>query len=64
MNNAGFGKTMKNLRKHRNIKLVTTERRRNYLVSEPNYHTAKFFPENLLAIEMRKTQILMNKLFI
>ena len=60
-NNAVFGKTMVNVRKHRNIKLVTTERRRNYLVSEPNCHTTKFFMENLLAIEMRKTQILMNK---
>ena len=53
-NNAVFEKTMKNVRKHRNIKLVTTERRRNYLVSEPNYHTTKFFTENLLAIEMKK----------
>ena len=61
MNNAVFRKTMENVRKHRDIKLVTTERRRNYLVSEPNYHTTKFFTENLLAIEMRKTQILMNK---
>ena len=61
MNNAVFGKTMENVRKHRNNKLVTTERRRNYLVSEPNYHTAKFLTENLLAIEMRKTQIIMNK---
>ena len=54
-------KTMENVRKHRNIELVTTERRRKYLVSEPNYHTTKFFTENLLAIEMRKTQILLNK---
>ena len=61
MNNAVFGKTMENVRKHRDIKLVTTERRRNYLVSEPNYHTTKFFTENLLAIEMKKTEILMNK---
>ena len=53
---------MENLKKHRNIKLVTTERRRNYLLSEPNYHTTKFFAENLLAIEVRKTEILMNKL--
>ena len=60
MNNAVFRKTMENVRKHRNIKLVTTERR-NYLVSEPNYHTTKFFTENLLAIEMRKNQILMYK---
>ena len=61
MNNAVFGKTMENVRKHREIKLVTTERRRNYLVSEPNYHTTKFFTENVLAIEMKKkpTEILM-----
>ena len=61
MNNAVFGNTMENVRKYRDIKLVTTERRRNYLVSEPNYHTTKFFTENLLATEMKKTQILMNK---
>ena len=61
MNNAVFGKTMANVRKHRDIKLVTTEKRRNYLVSESNYHTTKKFSENLLAIEMRKIQILMNK---
>ena len=54
MNNAVFGKTMENVRKYRDIKPVTTEKRRNYLVSEPNYHTAKFFTEKLLAIEMKK----------
>ena len=47
---------MENVRKHSNIKLVTTERRRSYLVSQPNYHITKFFTENLLAIEMKKTQ--------
>ena len=52
MNNAVIGKTMENLRKHRDIKLITTERRVNYLVSEPNYHTTKFFTKYLLAIEM------------
>ena len=56
MNNAVFGKTMENVRKHRDIKLVTTERRRNYLVSEPNYLTTKFFTEYLLAIEMKKNK--------
>ena len=55
MNNAVFGKTMENGRKNKDIKLVTTERRRNYLVSEPNYHTIKFFTENSLTIEMIKT---------
>ena len=60
MYNAVFGKTVENLRKHRDIKLVTIESRRNYLVSELNYHT-KFFAENLLATEMKKTQITMNK---
>ena len=64
INNAVFGKTMKNMRKHKDIKLVTTERKRNYLVSETNYHTTKFFTEHLLAIEMRKKkkkETLMNK---
>ena len=49
------------MRKHRNTKLVTTERRRNYLISEPNYHTTKFFSENLWAIEIGKTKIIMNR---
>ena len=48
---------MENVRKYRNVKLVATERRRNYLVSEPNYHTNNF----IKAIEMTKTQMLMNK---
>ena len=43
-----FGKTMENMRKHRDINLVTPERRRNYLVTEPNYHTTNFFTESLL----------------
>ena len=60
MNNAVLGKTIENVRKHRNITLVTTERRRNYLVSEPNYHTTKFFTEYLLAIEMKKPEILIS----
>ena len=49
MINSVFGKTMENVRKHRDIKAITTERRRNYLVSEPNYHVTIFFEENLLA---------------
>ena len=55
MNNAVFGKTMENVRKHRDIKLVTNDTKINKLVSEPNYHTTKWFSENLLAIEMKKT---------
>ena len=61
MNNAVFRKTMENVRKHRDIKLVTTDKRRNRLVSEPNYHTTKWFSENLLAIEMKKAKVKMNK---
>ena len=52
---------MGNVRKHRDIKLVTTEKRRIKVVSEPNYHTAKQFSENLLAIEMKKEKVKMNK---
>ena len=61
MNNGVFRKTMENVRKHRDIKLFTTEWRKNYLVLEPNYHTSTFFTEYLLAIEMNNTQILTNK---
>ena len=61
MNNVVFGKTMENVRKYREIKLVTTERRKYYLVSEPNNHTTKFFTKNLLAIEMKNTHITMNQ---
>ena len=62
MNNVDFGKTMENVRKHGDNKLVTTKGRRNYQVSEPNYHATKFFTEHLWAIEMKKkTEILLNK---
>ena len=61
MNNAVFGKTMENVRKHIDIKLVTTDKRRNQLVSEPNYHTTKYFSEDLLAIEMKRIKVKMNK---
>ena len=61
MDNVVFGKTMENVRKYRDMNFVTIERRRNYLVSEPNYHTTKFFAENVLELEMKKTEILMNK---
>ena len=61
MNNPGFQKTMENVIRHRNIKLVRAERRQNYLVSEPNYHTTNFFTESLLEKKNEKTEILMNK---
>ena len=61
MNNSVFGKTMENVRKHRDIKSVTTDEKRNKLVSEPYYHTKKRFSENLLAIEMKKIKVKMNE---
>ena len=61
MNNFLFGNTMENVRKHRDIKLVRTDKRRNQLVSEPNYHTTKYFSENLLATEMKKIKVKMDK---
>ena len=61
MSNAVFGKTMENVRKHRNIKLVKTDKKRNKLVSEPNYHTMKLIDDNLAIIEMKKVKVKMNK---
>ena len=61
MINSVFGKTIENVRKHRDIKLVTTDKRRNQLVSEPNYYTTKYFSVNLLAIEMKKIKVKVNK---
>ena len=63
MNNAVFGKTMENVRKHRDTKLVKTDHRRNKLVSEPNYDTMKLIEENLSIIEMKKVKVKMNKPF-
>ena len=59
--NAVFRKTVEKVRKYRDIKLVITDKRRNQLVSEPNYHTTKWFSENLLATEIKKTKLKMNK---
>ena len=61
MNNSVLGKTTENVRKHRDIKLVKTYKRRDPLVSEPNYHTTKWFSENVLATEMKKIKVKMNK---
>ena len=54
MNNAVFGKTMENVKKHRDIKLVKTNKKRNKLMSEPNYHTMKLIDDNLAIIEMKR----------
>ena len=61
MNNAIFGKTIEHQRKYRDIKLAATERRRNYLVSEPNNYTTKLFTKCFLTIDMKMTQVTMNK---
>ena len=61
MNNSVFGKTMENIRKHKDIKLVTTDKKRSKLVSEPNYHTINLISENLSITEMKKTKVKMNK---
>ena len=61
INNPVFGKTMENIRKHRDIKLVTTDKKRSTLVSEPNYHTMNYISEDLSIIEMNKTKVKMNK---
>ena len=58
MNNSVFGKTMENVRNHR---VVTSEKRRKRLVSEPNYHSCKKFSDHLMAIEMKKARVKMNK---
>ena len=61
VNNAVFGNTMENIRKHRDIKLVTTDKKRSKLVSEPNYHTMNYISEDLSIIEMKRTKVKMNK---
>ena len=61
MNNSVFGKTITNVRNHRNIKLVTTNERKRNLVSKSNYHVVKHFSEDLIAIEIKKTKVVMNK---
>ena len=61
MNNSVFGKTTENIRKHRDIKLVTTDKKRSKLVSEPNYHTIDLISEDLSIIVMKKTKVKMNK---
>ena len=61
MNNSVFGKTMENVRKHIDIKLVTTDKRRNQLVSEHNDHRKRWLLENVLAIKIKMIKAKMNK---
>ena len=61
MNNAVFGKTMENIRNHRDIKLVPTNKRRSILASEPNYHSSKRISKDLMIMEMRKVEVKMNE---
>ena len=61
MNNVFYGKTMENPRNHRDIRVVTTDKRRSILASKPNYHSTKYILKDLLIMDMRKTEVTMNK---
>ena len=61
INNAVFGKTMENVKNHRDIKLVSTDKQRNKFASEPNYHSTKYISEDLTVMEMKKPEVKMNK---
>ena len=61
LKNSVFGKTMENVRNHRDIRLVTTDKRRSILASEPNYHSTKYISKDLLIMEMKRTEVKMNK---
>ena len=63
MNNSVFGRTMGNVRNHRDIKIVTTDKRRSILTSEPNYHSTKHISKDLLIMKMKKVEVKMNKPF-
>ena len=57
MNNSVFGKTMENVRNHRDIKLITTDKKKKRFLSVPNYHSHKKFSDHLMAIEMKNTRV-------
>ena len=61
MNNSVFGKTIENVRNHRDIKLVTTNKRRSILASEPNYHSSKYISKDLMIMEMKKVEVKISK---
>ena len=59
--NSAYGKTVENVRKHRDIKLVTDDKKRTKLVSGPNYHSTKYISDDLLVMEMKKREVYLNK---
>ena len=61
MNNAVFGKTMENVRNHRNIRVVTTDKKRSIPASEPSYHSTKYISKDFLIMDMKKVEVKMNK---
>ena len=61
MKNLVFGKTMDNVRNHRDIRVVTSDKRRSILASEPNYHSSKYISKDLMIMEIRKVEVKMNK---
>ena len=61
MNNSVFGKTVENVRNNRDIRIVTTDKRKSILASEPNYHSTEYISKDLLIMEMRKVEVKMNK---
>ena len=61
MNNSVFGKAMENVRNHRDIKGVTSDKRRSILASEPNYHSSKHISNDLMIMEMKLVEVKMNK---
>ena len=63
-NNAFYGKTFENVRNHRDIRIVTLNRKRSMFVSEPNYHSTKYISKDLLIMEMKKVEVKMNNQYI
>ena len=61
LNNSFYGKTMENVRKQRDIRLVNNENKRSKIASEPNYNGTKYISEDFLIMELKKRDVYMNK---
>ena len=61
LNNSFYGKTMENVRNHRDVRLLNNENKRSKLASEPNHHGTKYISEDLLIMEMKQREVYMNK---